>query len=107
MDLQEFTRDLLGKKFNEIPPGFIRIHPDIHKEAKDKVGKASDPKLIGKLEGVNIYADSSMREGEAKFIDRNGVVTILLPEENDPKPKKKAKNKRKKSKARSVSTKAP
>ena len=93
MQLAEFVKSLILAKFNSIPAGHVRAHPSVHAELPANIGEV---KQIGFVGNARFYADPGIPEGQVRFIDAEGRITILLPEEKEvekppaKKPKKKA-----------------
>jgi len=109
MELAEFVENLIVGEFGHIPSGHVRMHPKAFPELGHNIG---DVKQLGIVKGVRFYGDPGIPEGQVRFIDAEGKITVLFPKEKkvEPKaPKKKPPKKKpkRKSKARSVSAKTP
>ena len=108
MELAEFVKSLILAKFDSIPSGHVRAHPSVHPELPANIGEV---KQIGFVGNARFYADPGIPEGQVRFIDADGRITKLLPEEKEveqspaKKPKKKASPRKRKT--RTVRTRAP
>lgn len=106
MELAEFVESLILGKFDCIPDGHVRMNPSVHPEIPRSIGEVRQIGFVGK---ARFYADPGVPEGQARFIDAEGRITILLPEEKEVEqkpPPRKAKKKAlaRKRKARTVRT---
>ena len=106
MSLAEFVESLILGKFDCIPEGHVRLNPHVYPGMDHNIGEA---KQIGFVGNARFYADPGVPEGQARFIDAEGRITILLPEEKEVEqkpPPRKAKKKAlaRKRKARTVRT---
>ena len=104
MELADFVENLIMGEFGHIPSGHIRMHPKAFPGLDHNIG---DVKQLGMVKGVRFYGDPGIPEGQVRFIDAEGKITVLFPQEKkvEPKaPKKKPVKKKtgRKNKARSV-----
>lgn len=103
MQLAEFVESLILGKFECIPDGHVRMNPSVHPEIPRNIGEARQIGFVGK---ARFYADPGVPEGQARFIDADGKISILAaPEEKPVEAEKPQKKKlRRKRKTRTVHT---
>lgn len=108
MELAKFVESLILARFDSFPSGHIRMDPSVHPEIPTNIGEV---RQLGIMGGIRFYADPGVPEGQVRFIDANGKIITLLPEEKEVEPKAPTKKPGKKKvqrkrKARSVRTRA-
>lgn len=105
MELTAFVESLILGKFDCIPAGHVRMHPSIHPEIPRNIGEV---KQLGFVGIARFYADPGIPEGQARFIDAEGRISILTAfeekevEQETPAEKPRKKKAGRKRKARKV-----